>query len=383
MTIVVPALRAAVAPAPWVKNELWRNAREVPSLDLRFAEDKSLVDATTGSNLVDFTRASSGTYVGSDGLIKTAVTNLLTYSEDFSNAEWDTLTTATKVSATGIDDPSGGTTASTWRNDGTTVADGGIRRTVSGTSGLTYTYSAWIRRRTGTGDIFMVVGQNVDFDVTSQVTSEWNRISVTNTADANTRGYIFIKTPGDEIDIWGAQLEANSYATSYIPTSGSTATRAADVSTSAATFGNSWYEPDEGTVFVDADGFGSSVPSGDFQTLAGFNDGTNDTRIELGYMTSSAAYWNLRVSGSTSVSLLPLTSDVRRKIAGSFDSSVAQATANGGTALTDSSVVIPTVNKLDIGGLNNTDIKEFNGTIRRLTYWPTRLSNDTLQTITT
>ena len=38
------------------------------------------------------------------------------------------------------------------------------------------------------------------------------------------------------------------------------------------------------------------------------------------------------------------------------------------------------VRYVDIPG---TDIKEFNGTIRRLTYWPTRLSNDTLQTITT
>jgi len=191
------------------------------SLDLNFAVNKNLgtlVDATTGSNLVDHTRASSGTYVGSDGLIKTALTNLLTYSEDFSNAVWDAQTSATKVSATGVDDPAGGTTASTWKNDGTTPADGGIRRTISGTSGLTYTYSAWIRRRTGTGDISMTVGQNVAFDVTSQVTSEWNRISVTNTADANTRGYIFIRTPGDEIDIWGAQLEQSSTVGEYIPT---------------------------------------------------------------------------------------------------------------------------------------------------------------------
>ena len=65
-------------------DTLWYTANEVPSLDLRFAEDKSLVDATTGSNLVTFTRQSSGTYVGSDGLIKTATTNLLLQSEDFS-----------------------------------------------------------------------------------------------------------------------------------------------------------------------------------------------------------------------------------------------------------------------------------------------------------
>jgi hypothetical protein len=55
------------------------------SLDLDFARHKNLgqqVDATTGSNLVDFTRASSGTYVGSDGLIKTATTNEARFDHD-------------------------------------------------------------------------------------------------------------------------------------------------------------------------------------------------------------------------------------------------------------------------------------------------------------
>ncbi|QBP05806.1 hypothetical protein [Synechococcus phage S-B28] len=64
-------------------NQLWDLAGGRPSLDLPFADNKSLVDATTGANLVDFTRASSGTYVGSDGLIKTTPVNLLTYSEQF------------------------------------------------------------------------------------------------------------------------------------------------------------------------------------------------------------------------------------------------------------------------------------------------------------
>jgi hypothetical protein len=85
------ALRTGVAPGgalagPWVQNSLWTRARAVPSLDLRFADNKSLVDATTGSKLVTFTRASSGTYVGSDGVIRNAVTNLLLRSEEFDNA---------------------------------------------------------------------------------------------------------------------------------------------------------------------------------------------------------------------------------------------------------------------------------------------------------
>jgi hypothetical protein len=62
-----------------VGNGLFNSA----SLDLHFAKTKSLVDATTGANLVDFTRASSGTYVDSEGVIRTATTNLLLRSEEF------------------------------------------------------------------------------------------------------------------------------------------------------------------------------------------------------------------------------------------------------------------------------------------------------------
>jgi hypothetical protein len=41
MSVVTPSLRAAIAVPGWAKNELWRKARAVPSLDLRFADNKS------------------------------------------------------------------------------------------------------------------------------------------------------------------------------------------------------------------------------------------------------------------------------------------------------------------------------------------------------
>ena len=58
------------------------------SLDLRFAKKKTLADRVSGSNLITFSRASSGTYVDSDGLIKTSPVNLLTYSEQFNHSAW-------------------------------------------------------------------------------------------------------------------------------------------------------------------------------------------------------------------------------------------------------------------------------------------------------
>ena len=55
---------------------------------------------------------------------------------------------------------------------------------------------------------------------------------------------------------------------------------------------------------------------------------------------------------------------------------------NGGTALSDSSGAVPTSLDTLYIGQYYTGTLLINGTINRLTYWPQRLSNDTLQTIT-
>ena len=142
------ALRTGIAPGgalagPWVRNPLWTRARAVPSLDLRFADNKSLVDATTGASLVTFTRASSGTFVGSDGLIKTAVTNLLLRSEEFNDAAW--TTTRSSVTANAITAPNGTLTADQIIEDTTATNTHNIAQTISFVSGNTYTVSVFAK----------------------------------------------------------------------------------------------------------------------------------------------------------------------------------------------------------------------------------------------
>ena len=61
---------------------------KLASLDLNFAQRKSLTDRVSGNNLVTFSRASKATYVGSDGLIKTSPVNLMRYSEQFDQNTW-------------------------------------------------------------------------------------------------------------------------------------------------------------------------------------------------------------------------------------------------------------------------------------------------------
>jgi hypothetical protein len=54
----------------------------VPSLDLRFAESKSLVDAVSGQQLITFTRASDGTFVNSAGQIEIVAANVPRFTHD-------------------------------------------------------------------------------------------------------------------------------------------------------------------------------------------------------------------------------------------------------------------------------------------------------------
>jgi hypothetical protein len=583
MSIAIPSLRAAIAVPSWTKNELWRKAHATPSLDLRFADSRSLVDATSGENLVTFTRASSGTYVGSDGLIKTATTNLVTYSQDFDqwsatnatvtpNAELapDGTTTADQVTSTASDpwvqrsvttasagaytfsvyikaatgvssnvvalrvfdsdgtiygstsisvttewqryqisvttakpvtivrvdapnfatigdvfylwgaqleqsstvgeyikttstinsaprfdhDPETGeslgllveesrtnlllqsngfdttwtessssiTAASGTAPDGTNTAwelkdtvDGGptphaiVQSYTGWTSGTTYTFSCWMKAGTLTegGFIFTsaVFGAvlNARFNLTTGalisastgVTASsvlypngWVRVIATATATATDTGNFSIRImdgstsyQGDgtgTILIWGAQLEAGSFPTSYIPTTSSTVTRAADVASISGSNFSSWYRQDESSAFVDFTLNGVNTGN---NFVYDFSDGTINEEIFLNYQDSGNARWVARVAS------VQVTQDQsgaglpRVKHAFGMASNNYMAARDGILSTGSSQVGMPSITSLSLG-VRFTNVAHSNGTIRRLTYWPQRLGNEVLQTIT-
>ena len=213
--------RTGIAPGgalagPWVRNPLWTAARAVPSLDLRFADNKSLVDAVTGASLVTFTRASSGTFVGSDGVLRTAVTNLVLRSEEFETASWQLFGTTSRTANTTVA-PNGTITADSV----TLPASSGIFQIVNGLANTAYTFSIWIRCDT-TQSVRLVINTNLSDPTTLTVTatSTWQRFNITKTTSVGTTTVTSqVDTGGgNTFFLWGAQLEQSSTVGEYIPT---------------------------------------------------------------------------------------------------------------------------------------------------------------------
>jgi hypothetical protein len=214
-----------------------------PSLDLQFAAGKTLDDRVSGNNLVTFSRASSGTYVDSDGLIKTSPVNLFTDSEQFDQGWGKTnLSVSANVSAS----PDGALNA-----DQVTVnSDNNYAYILQGksiNSGSTNTVSVWAKY-VNIQYIWLLGGESPNpfayFDLINgtvgstngyncTITSNgngWYRCSATITKTSATGaeeiGFGLTRTDNNPIDnavgdsayIWGAQLEEGSTATTYIPT---------------------------------------------------------------------------------------------------------------------------------------------------------------------
>ena len=192
---------------------------------------------------------------------------MLPYSEDFSNSAW-TKTRCT-IDAGGHTSPSGENNAfkMTATDDDARLQDGGEP------TGVIYTQSIYVKSATGSD----VDGQ-IDFTgtqiVTFTATEQWQRVVTTSDNTRTGRVRVRITNSGDELLIWGAQLEQQSYSTSYIPTNGAASTRLQDIANNSgnATLINST----EGVLYAEAIAIDPSYAS-----IISLSDGTNTNRIAL------------------------------------------------------------------------------------------------------
>ena len=220
----------------------------------------------------------------------------------------------------------------------------------------------------------------------------WYRCGITVTTAAsgspNTAAYIApsdgtLSYDGDGtsgIYIWGAQLEAGAFPTSYIPTAGSTATRSADVaSIPVADFG---YNQSEGSVVVEGTQYESSNSISRFVELYGGGTGSGGY-LSLGVYQDSS--WIETYNGDVLNLYDVKVSGERQKMASGFDSSGNTFCGDGnilGTPST-SSLVNPSSVSLLYVGVHWAGIQQLNGHIKSIKYFPRKLTNAQLQELTT
>lgn len=334
--------------AGYLGSAVFKNAR----LDLKFAVNKSLVDSATGQNLVTFTRASTGTFVGSNRLIQTAATNDPRFDHNPTTGE--SLGLLVEEARTNLL-----LNSATLSTQSVTVAAAANTLSFYGTGTVTLT---------GVSTAGPLVGTGAN-----------NRVSLTFTP---TVGVLVLTVSGS---VTNAQLEAGAFPTSYIPTTTATVTRAADVVSITGSNFSSWYNQTEGTVFVE--GLGVNNTSGATRRYLEISDSTALERMLIGYSATNNTRFLLTDNSVNLVDLFNSASPglFNTKNAAAYKLNSFQLATNGTASTEDTSGTLPTVNQLVIGvqdttgGNANTYI---NGTIKRLTYWPTRLANTTLQQIT-
>ena len=350
MTFALAGYRTALTP-PWVRDPLWRLAQAVPSLDLRFADSKSLVDAVTGASLVTFTRASSGTFVDSAGVLQTAATDVPRFNHNPTTGE--SLGLLMEEARTNLL----------------------VGSAAPATQIVTVTAVAHTLHFTGTGTITLTDASTAG-PLVGTGTGEANRVSLTFTPTA---GSLTLTVSGT---VTNAQLEAGAFRSSYINSPTAAATRAADVASITGSAFSSWYRQSEGTIFTDCSII-YTVPGTLFPLATAFNDNTSNNRIENGFLTSTNAGYDVVASGSAQVGMYPNAgSALNRKLATTYQLNNFAASVNGGSVSTDTSGTVPTVSQLRIGDRTGGGPNALNGTIRRLTFFPQRLPNSTLQSIT-
>ena len=349
-------------------------------------------------------------------LIEEQRTNLCLYSSDISNSWWNKASASVSVNATADIAPDGTQTANqlieSTNNSPHRVLTTAFTKAASAIA-YSWTFYAkanqrgycWSSLQSSLGNGIIVYFSLNTGAVTSapaaigtaftsvtttstSVGNGWYRFVLTATSDTDTAlyGYIGLSVDGtsqsytgngySSIYAWGAQLEAGSFPTSYIPTVASQVTRSADSATMPTT---GWFNPAQGTAYCSTNVNSNVLPTNGF--LFAFNNGNYTdswyTEYNNGFINSNM-YVNSVFGTAISIVSNP------NKTVSSYINNIKTLETNGGSSVSNSyqSPALSAINALKLGGQQGGASRALNGCITKFTYYPQALSNAELQEMT-
>ena len=356
--------------------------------------EQGLIEDVTDTNLprIDYTDGTGSL------LLEPQSTNLITYSEDFNSAAW--LLSDLTATANQINSPDGTLNASKLEM----TDNGSLRNQSQMTFSDAYSYSIFVKkgnsRYVTLRSAFFTQSIVVGFDLDSETAqtdgkienygNDWYRLSISKdiSSDADKSGFFYMYLPnslggqtsvsGNFAYYYGAQIEDSTFPTSYIPTSGSTVTRSADVANNSGS--SDLINSTEGVLYLEV---AALTSINNFQSIS-LSDGTNQNNIRfiLGNVLNRASF-QVKVGNTSQVFKNIDTTDITdfNKIAFKYKENDFAAWLNGVEVATDTSGTVPTVNQLlftNGGAFNN-----FEGKVKSVAVYKEALTDAELTALTT
>ena len=346
---------------------------------------------------IDYTDSEDGVF-----LLEKAATNLIEYSEDFSNSYWDKQTT-TILSNNAIS-PDGTLNATKLRE----IDNNGFHRIRRNASiSVSPNASIGVFAKAGERDWMMIresaqTGAYAFFNIKEGYIGEsglsavpkiedygngWYRCSFSKNLTNSSIDIRVCLSDGVDtyqgngisgIYIWGAQLEQGSYPTSYIPTQGTIQTRVAETANGS---GNSEvFNDSEGVLFADISALDNDLTS----RRVAISDGTYSNRIYFEYdETANRVYFVVNSGGVNQVNIQYDANNLTlfNKLLVKYKANDFSVFFNGFKIGTDTSGITPSGLKelaFDDGG----NTSKFYGKTKELGYYDTALTDEELEYMT-